>query len=94
MPHLAKLVEQYRPLGVDFIGLTSESAVDLPKIEKFIESTAGFVWPVGYGAGLFSDQLGIQAIPTLIVFDADGKAVWSGHRSSGLGPVLDDLLAR
>lgn len=94
MPRLAKMHQQYAPLGVTFLGLTSESERDLPKIEGFIETVPGFTWPVAYGAGLVMDDLNIQALPTLIVFDAQGQAIWSANGSHGLPEVLDAALAR
>jgi thiol-disulfide isomerase/thioredoxin len=94
MPHLAKIAAKYQPLGVEFIGLTPESASDKAKIEQFIPTVDGFNWPVGYEAGLPIDQLRIPGYPTLIVFGTDGRALWSAHSSDGLTGVLDAALAR
>lgn len=93
MPGLAKLYAAYHPLGVEFIGLTSESASDRPAIEKFIGSVPGFDWPVGYGTMPMQDMLGIRALPTVIVFVPGEGAVWSSHSLDGIEAVLDQALA-
>jgi thiol-disulfide isomerase/thioredoxin len=95
MPRLAKVAAQYRPLGVEFVGLTSEMERDVPRIKEFINDTPGFVWPVGYGAMGFWHALNVQGIPTTIVFGADGRARWSasGAGQPGLEAALDEALA-
>ena len=93
MPELAQLYAKYRPLGVEFIGLTSETANDRPAIEEFINSIDGFDWPVGYGAMAIQDLLGIQVLPTVIVFGPGGAAVWSNSQLYGIEDALDQALA-
>jgi thiol-disulfide isomerase/thioredoxin len=95
IPRLAKVVEQYRPLGVEFVGLTSEMQRDVPRIKEFIERTPGFDWPVAYGTMDFFSALEIQGIPTVIVFGRDGRARWSaaGAGQRGLEAALDAALA-
>jgi thiol-disulfide isomerase/thioredoxin len=95
IPRLAKAVEQYQPLGVAFVGLTSETKRDVPKIEEFIAARPEFTWPVGWGAMEFFDALPIEGIPTVLVFGRDGKLRWSsvGAGQSGLESALDAALA-
>jgi thiol-disulfide isomerase/thioredoxin len=95
MPRLAKVAAQYRPLGVEFVGLTSETERDVPRIEEFIASVPGFEWPVGYGAQGFWNALDIPGVPTVAVFGRDGLAKWSsvGSGQPGLEEALDELLA-
>ncbi len=92
MPKLAKLVAQYQPLGVEFVGLTPEPAADRATIEAFTTSIPGFNWPVGYGTAPTLDQLGIVAYPTVIVFNPSGIAIWSGNHLDGLSEVLDEAI--
>ena len=92
IPRLAKVVQQYRPLGVDFVGLTSET--DAKSLGEFIKATPKFDWPVGYGAIQFMDELRIDQLPTVIVLDADGRVAWSGGGSEGLEDALDRALAK
>ncbi len=93
MPALARLHGKYRPLGVEFVGLTSETEAERDTIEQFISTVPGFEWPVGYGAGPTLDMLGVSDLPTLVVFGTDGVAVWSGHWLEGLEDVLDQTIA-
>jgi thiol-disulfide isomerase/thioredoxin len=93
MPNLALIAGQYRPLGVRFVGVTSETEVDLPDVQEFIAQTPGFDWPVAYGAFDFLNRLDIKAIPTVILFGRDGRALWSSHASDGLEKALDEALA-
>lgn len=93
LPHMAKLVAEYRPLGVNFMGVTDESGPQVEQVKKVISDTPGFEWPVGYGGGAFLDKLGITGIPTVILFGPDGKCRWSGYGSTGLTDALDQALA-
>jgi len=94
IPRLAKVARQYRPLGVEFVGLTDETAAQVPAIREFIDQTPGFDWPVGYGVRKFTSDLNIRGIPTLIVFGADGRARWSwlGAGPQGLELAIDEAL--
>ncbi len=95
IPRLAKTVDRYQPLGVEFVGLTSETKRDVPKIREFIAERPEFTWPVGWGAMEFFDALPIEGIPTLLVFGRDGKLRWStvGAGQPGLEAALDAALA-
>ncbi len=94
MPALARLYAKYQPLGVEFVGLTSETERDRPAIEKFIRSIEGFDWPVGYGAMPMQDALGIQVLPTVIVFGPEGGAVWSSSKLYGIEAAIEQALAK
>lgn len=93
MPKLAELYAKYQPLGVEFLGLTAESSRDLPLVKKFVDSVEGFDWPVGYGTMPMQDMLGIQVLPTVIVFSPRGTAVWSGGHLYGIEDAIDQALA-
>jgi thiol-disulfide isomerase/thioredoxin len=93
MPKMAKLYSQYQPLGVQFIGLTPEGETDVSKIVGFLKQVGGVNWPVGYGADPTFDMLGIVAFPTLVVFDAEGRAVWSGSQVDDLPDALNETIA-
>ena len=93
IPDLAEVADRYRPLGVQFVGLTSETERDLPRIEEFLADTPEFDWPVGYGAMDFWTAVGVDGIPMVIVYGADGQARWSQLGSlDGLEAVLDEAL--
>jgi thiol-disulfide isomerase/thioredoxin len=94
MPKLAKIHEQYEPLGVKFVGLAAEPASSRSAIESFIGSVDGFTWPVGYAADATLDLLGVEVLPTMVVFGKDGRATWSSSSTSGLEAALDEALSR
>lgn len=94
MPKLAKINAKYRDLGVQFIGLTPEGETDRAAIEGFIGTVEGFDWPVGYGATPTLDMLGVNLLPTIVVFGKDGRASWSSTSTQGLEVALDEALAR
>ena len=93
MPNLVELYGRYQPLGVEFIGLTPEPQQLLPNIEKFLSEFPEATWPIGYGAGPTLEILGVYNFPTLVVFDAEGKLVWTGRYLFELEEVLDRTLA-
>ncbi|MBX3432767.1 MAG: redoxin family protein [Pirellulales bacterium] len=97
LPELARIARKYRPLGVEFVGLTRETERDVDVIRRVIRETDGFDWPVGYGVERFYRELKVEFLPTLIVFDRDGKATYSHAGAGGeaaLEAALDAALAR
>jgi thiol-disulfide isomerase/thioredoxin len=95
-PSLVLAAKQYRPLGVQFITVTEETAVDLEAIEDAVADSPGFDWPLAYGGYNFLMQLGVEAYPTLILFGPDGTALWSYAGMGGadrLDEALDEALA-
>lgn len=93
MPSLVRVARQYRPLGVRFISVTQETAIDLPAIEQTIAETPGFDWPLAYGGYEFINGLSPEPIgfPTLVLFGPDGLALWS-HGGMGGADRLDEAL--
>ncbi len=92
LPKLAKLYAKYHPRGVEFVGLTPEGGSARRAVEDFVATVPGFDWPVGYGATPTLDMLGIRFFPTLIVFDTQGRVVWSSTSTYGLAEALDEAL--
>jgi thiol-disulfide isomerase/thioredoxin len=93
MPQVANFYKQFRGEGLVLIGLSPESTGEVAGLRTFVTSTAGLDWPVGYGAGLPLGALGVEAFPTLILFDRAGKSVWSGHNLNGLEEAAIAALA-
>jgi hypothetical protein len=51
-------------------------------------------WPIGYGAG-FTFQVGdIQFLPTYVLYDGEGRAIWGGHRLNELDDAVVKALAK
>jgi thiol-disulfide isomerase/thioredoxin len=93
MPKLAELYQQYRPLGVEFVGLTPEGETELPTVERFLRDFSEVDWPIGYGTAATLDMLGVVELPVLVVYGPEGRVVWSGHDVQYLSEVLDQALA-
>ncbi|MGL4512174.1 MAG: TlpA family protein disulfide reductase [Lacipirellulaceae bacterium] len=91
LPDLAKLHARWTSEGVVFLGVTDEPLDDAPEVEAFVESVAGFDWPVALGGQVVWDALGIEAIPTLVLFNERGVSVWRGHTTDGLDEALRKL---
>lgn len=91
MPEIAELYKKYQPLGVEFLGLTAETAGDQAQIEGFIRSIDGFDWPVGYGTAPMQEMLGIRVVPTVIVFGPGGTSVWSSSDRGGIHGIEDAI---
>lgn len=92
MPRLAEFYGRWRDRGVEVVGLTSEPASQVERIEAVIERIDGWDWPVGYGAGLVNDQLSVTMIPNYILFNPDGRSVWRGHGIEALEAELKKQL--
>ncbi len=94
-PELVTTYLQYRERGVQFIGLTSEPATDVETIAAFANEFS-MTWPIGFGADETFIALGVEAIPTLIVFDRQSRVatVIRGVQEGALTAALDELLAK
>jgi hypothetical protein len=54
----------------------------------------GLDWPIGYGA-VFTFQLaGVEFLPTYVLYDGTGRAVWGGHTIDELDDAIVEQLAR
>ena len=93
MPSLVKFNEQFRDQGLLVVGLTPEDGGDVADVERYVESVDGLDWPIGYGAEVPIDMMGVNAFPTLILFDKAGKSVWAGHGFGGLEEAVIKALA-
>lgn len=79
MPRLAEVHGRWADKDVAFLGMTSEKGDKIEAIQSFADSVPGFDWPIAYGSREVWNALGIEAIPTLILFGQDGVRVWQGH---------------
>ncbi len=90
-PELVATYGKYRGQGVEFIGLTSESAQDLDGIQEFLEST-GITWRNGYGADATLEALRVTYIPALWVIGRDGRILWNTEASGTLEEAIERAL--
>ena len=91
MPRLADAHARWAPRGVVFVGLTSESSAKMGQSDRVARSVPGFTWPIAYGAGPIFNMLRVQQLPTLMLFDETGRAVWRGHDVGALERRLNAL---
>lgn len=97
MPEMIALNRKYS-VRDDFvlIGVTSDPyqspSADLPALKKYVGIMDGMNWPIGYGAVPVMQALGIAQLPTLILFDRDGKAIWHGWSVRALDEAIEAAL--
>lgn len=94
IPHLVEFYNRFHDQGLVLVGLTPDSGSDATRAQEFVKSIPGLDWPIGYGARIPLEILGIQAFPTLILFDKSGHAVWASHGTRGLEEAVLQALAR
>jgi len=91
IPHLKELVQLHADDPFVILGINTDSDLD-----EYHEKAAAHevswrsAWNPGAGGGLPS-VFGVTGFPTMILLDAEGKALWKGHfpRSD---PKFDELL--
>jgi thiol-disulfide isomerase/thioredoxin len=93
MPHVVDFYKQFREQGLVLVGLTPESGAEVADVKSYIATVPGLDWPIGFGADMPLEMLGIKAFPTLILFDRSGRSVWTGHSLAGLEDAAVAALA-
>ena len=93
MPEVVEFHERFASRGVTVVGLTSESAQAIETVRQFVERME-IEWPIGYDAGVAFNALGIQGIPTYVLYDRTGRSVWGGHSLRGLEDATVAALAK
>jgi len=93
MPSLVKFHQKFRDQGLVLVGLTPEDGGEVADVEAYVASVPGLDWPIGVGASVPMDMMGVTALPTLILFDKSGRSVWAGHTEHGLEDAAVKALA-
>ena len=93
LPELIRFNKRYRDLGVHVVGLTSEDGPAAQHVKNFVETRDGMDWPIGYGAGLTMQKMGVEGIPMYVLYDRSGVSVWGGHSFAGLEEAVTAALA-
>ena len=83
IPEVISFRNRFRDSGLMVIGLTSESGPAVETVRNFVAAKQGMDWPIGYGAGMTFQMMGIEGIPTYMLYDRTGKCVWGGHSLAG-----------
>lgn len=84
LPRLAKFYEKWSDRGVEILGLTSEAGADVEAVRSVVDRIDGMQWPIGYGAGMLNDQMGVRMLPTYTLYGPDGRSLWRGHSVDAL----------
>ncbi|MEM9185191.1 MAG: TlpA disulfide reductase family protein [Planctomycetota bacterium] len=97
LPEVIDVYDRHRANDeVVLLGMTidsyAEGSDELAGLKKFVDGYEGLDWPVAYGAGPLSDDLGVDFIPTLIVFGRDGVSVWKGEDPGELAAAIQAAL--
>jgi thiol-disulfide isomerase/thioredoxin len=93
LPRLVEFSRRYRGQGVQVVGLSNEPPAKLAAIQQFITRVPGVDWPVAYGAVLAGEMLGIEWLPTYVLYDRTGQSVWTGGSVERLEDAVVALLA-
>lgn len=79
VPAINRLVKEYRVKGIEFVGINPNAGQGIKDIELHrIRYDLKLTVVKDPGAGL-TKSLGVTHCPTVLVFDADGKAVYRGR---------------
>ena len=90
LPKLKALYEEYHEQGLEIIGVAADEKEDL---EKFLVKRPLPWQQIVDADGKLGERLGIQAFPTLLLVDREGKNVKNFvGESSGLKPLIGLLL--
>jgi thiol-disulfide isomerase/thioredoxin len=99
MPKMKQLYAEYKPKGVEFIGVSldqSESAGGLTKLKEFVQKE-GIEWPQYYQGNYwqseFSAGWGINSIPSVFIIDANGN-LYSTEARGKLEKLIPELIAK
>jgi hypothetical protein len=99
MPKMKELYAEYKPKGVEFIGISldnPQSKGGLSKLKDFVTGNQ-INWPQYYqGNGWdseFSSSWGVNSIPCVFVVDAEGKLASADARGK-LEELLPQLIAK
>jgi len=94
MPEIIRFNKQHQELGVKVVGFTSENGPAVQHVKNYVESKDGIDWPIAYGAGLVYQKMGIEGIPTYVLYDRTGTSVWGGHTLDGIEQYVARELAK
>jgi thiol-disulfide isomerase/thioredoxin len=97
MPTMKRLYAEYKPKGVEFIGVSldqPEAQGGLTKLKEFVQKN-DIGWPQYYQGNFwqseFSSSWGINSIPAVFIVDADGK-LHSTEARGKLEKLIPELL--
>jgi len=92
IPHMKKVYAEYKPKGVEFVGISLDRPGDLNKLKAFV-GRQGMNWIHTFSgkADPTARKYGVRGIPSIWVVGADGRVVSNSARGR-LEEVLDRAL--
>ena len=76
IPHLNEMAAEFSELGVHFIGISVDGPRNQSKVAPFTRSL-GITYPILRDTNSeLMTELGVSAVPTLIIYDSDGEQVY------------------
>jgi thiol-disulfide isomerase/thioredoxin len=94
MPHLVEIYRRFNNQGLVVVGFTDEDDRPANTVSGYVKTVDGLEWPIGYGAFLPFEVMGIQYLPTYVLFDRSGRSVWAGNDLGGLDDAIVMELAK
>lgn len=91
-PEMVLLHEKYHSQGVEFIGLSPQSAEDIDDMQAFLKHT-GISWKNGYGAEETLRALGADYLPMIWVVNRHNQIVWNQASSISLEQGIRQAVA-
>lgn len=93
MPNVHKTYDELNEQGFEIVGISIDQ--DLDALTEFLDREA-LPWPTLSGERIQAKarELGVRAIPTMMLIDRDGKIVQVANRIEQLRPQIDQLLEK
>lgn len=86
-PELVETAQRFQGKNVAFLGLTTEEADRVPKLQQFVEKF-NVPWVIGYGAEETQARFKTDFIPRVWVIDKTGKVAWDSHSPGSLDEAI------
>jgi thiol-disulfide isomerase/thioredoxin len=93
LPNVQKAYSELNDQGFEIVGISIDQ--DLDALTEFLDREA-LPWPTlsGEKAQAKARELGVRAIPTMMLIDRDGKIVQVANRIEQLRPLINQLLEK
>lgn len=90
-PEIVALHKQFQPRGVQFIGLTPDGASAIDDITGAM-TELHMDWPTGYGAKELLMSIPVRLLPTVLVYDRQGKLAWRSDQGGSIESAIETAL--
>jgi peroxiredoxin len=93
LPNVQKAYSELNDQGFEIVGISIDQ--DLDALTEFLDREA-LPWPTlsGEKAQAKARELGVRAIPTMMLIDRDGKIVQVANAIEQLRPLINQLLEK